>query len=90
MKKTKNKPMTLKRPEKYTGIDAECEEGQIHNAVVTDYDAWLTEAMKELRELYKKYPKDGIVVEGDLSTLLELNYSAFKVIHNFLKRVDKP
>ena len=47
--------ITPKRPEKYTGIDAECEEGRIWNQTITEYDLWLTGLLKDVRENLGKY-----------------------------------
>ena len=52
--------MTLKRPEKSTGIDEEW------NQAIDDYDLWLADLLKEVRRLYESmsyyssapYPKE--------------------------------
>ena len=46
--------MTLKRPEKYTGVDAECEEGRIWNGAITEYELYLADLLKEIREILNR------------------------------------
>ena len=64
--------MTLKRPEKHTGIDAECEEGRIWNQAVTEYDAYLADLLKELRETWTNGSREDL----------------YDAIRNLIGRVD--
>ena len=78
--------MTLKRPERINKIitttgsyvpPPEPPFDRGYNQAITEYDAWLAEAMKELREEFQCYVTTG-----------GAEYNVIRAIRNFIERVD--
>ena len=59
--------MTLKKPEKNTGMDEEW------NQAIDDYDLWLTDLLKEVRRLYESmnyYSSAPYPTEAEMKTAI--------------------
>ena len=71
--------MTLKKPKKKYWIgkvsrpqETTMKYREAYNAAITEYDLWLTEAVKELREAHKDDDPDSL----------------YQAVSNFIERID--